>query len=237
MATRRQKIFVIITIFITIVTIGAFIGLITQKPIPSGPSSFLSNIAEATLPQSLVTVDSTGNLSASIVVSELIKTLIPTGSIMPFCGDTAPSGFLICDGSVISPTTYPELSILLGSKFGTANQLPDLRGRVVAGAESTGEFSGIGTKLGTISKDVPLPSHYHYIPTSLSQTEGKHGLQYLSSFSTKNICASDGCTNSYIDSINVSNATINLDTDTRGTANATLNVVQPTLVLNYIIKT
>lgn len=239
MATRKQKILVIAVVFISIISIGAFIASITSKPTPS---SFLSNIATATLPQSLVTVDSTGNLAASIVVSELIKTLIPTGSIMPFCGDVAPSGFLICDGAVISPTTYPELSLLLGSKFGSANQLPDLRGRVVAGVASSGIFSGVGTKLGASSNIVPLPAHAHSIysagggvnvsdPNLYKITIPSYGTR------TKNVCASDGCSNGLWGTLEPSDMEFAKNTGVSGISNVDIGVVQPTLCLNYIIKT
>lgn len=45
----------------------------------------------------------------------------PTGSVLPFAGSTAPSGFLICDGSAISRTTYANLFNVIGTTYGTGN--------------------------------------------------------------------------------------------------------------------
>lgn len=45
----------------------------------------------------------------------------PTGSVLPFAGSTAPSGFLICDGSAISRTTYADLFKVIGTTYGAGN--------------------------------------------------------------------------------------------------------------------
>lgn len=39
----------------------------------------------------------------------------PVGTILAYAGATAPSGFLLCDGSAVSRTTYPALYSLLNS--------------------------------------------------------------------------------------------------------------------------
>lgn len=46
----------------------------------------------------------------------------PVGTIIPFYGNTAPSGYLTCDGSQFDENTYPVLYALLGN-----NHTPDLR--------------------------------------------------------------------------------------------------------------
>lgn len=45
----------------------------------------------------------------------------PTGVIFPFAGLTAPSGFLICDGSAISRTTYANLFKAIGTTYGSGD--------------------------------------------------------------------------------------------------------------------
>ena len=76
---------------------------------------------------------------------------VPTGSIMPFAGDTAPSGYLLCDGSEQSQAQYPELFTILGTKYGSGAynvlsnptglegyqtfRIPDLRGRFALGKD------------------------------------------------------------------------------------------------------
>lgn len=42
----------------------------------------------------------------------------PIGAIIPFGGDTAPTGYLLCDGSAVSRTTYADLFAVIGTKFG-----------------------------------------------------------------------------------------------------------------------
>ena len=95
--------------------------------------------------------------------------LPPVGTIMPFVGNTAPTGWLPCDGGQYSSTTYPKLSALCGTKFGSAPagnfKVPDLRGRVIAGFDSSqSEFDTIGKTGG--AKTVTLttsnmPAHNH----------------------------------------------------------------------------
>jgi microcystin-dependent protein len=63
---------------------------------------------------------------------------IPIGVIEAFGGTTAPTGWLICDGSQVSRTTYADLYAVIGNNFGSGNgtttfHLPDLRGRFVRG--------------------------------------------------------------------------------------------------------
>jgi len=76
---------------------------------------------------------------------------VPTGSIMPFAGDTAPAGYLLCDGSEQSQAQYPELFTILGTKYGSGTynalsnptglegyqtfRIPDLRGRFALGKD------------------------------------------------------------------------------------------------------
>lgn len=97
----------------------------------------------------------------------------PVGIITPFGGATAPSGWLICDGSAVSRTTYADLFAVVGTAYGTGNgsstfNLPDLRGRVPVGRDSTQtEFDVLGEKGGakthTLSaNEMPVHSHKNH---------------------------------------------------------------------------
>lgn len=60
----------------------------------------------------------------------------PLGAILSYGGDTAPTGWLLCDGSAVSRTTYAQLFEVIGTKYGpgdgsTTFNLPD----GVSGAE------------------------------------------------------------------------------------------------------
>lgn len=55
-----------------------------------------------------------------------------TGMILPYAGTSAPTGFLLCDGSEVSRTTYAALYAITGNAYGAGNgsttfNLPDLR--------------------------------------------------------------------------------------------------------------
>ena len=66
----------------------------------------------------------------------------PTGSMVMFGGVTAPTGWLLCDGTTVSRTTYAALFAVVGSIYGagdgsTTFHLPDLRGRHPIGLSPT----------------------------------------------------------------------------------------------------
>ena len=66
------------------------------------------------------------------------------GTIMPFSGSVAPTGWLLCDGSTFVETTYPELYFLLG----TVNILPDLRNKYLLGVTSSESLKTTGGNVG-----------------------------------------------------------------------------------------
>lgn len=47
--------------------------------------------------------------------------LLPTGVILPYGGVTAPTNFLLCDGSAVSRTTYANLFTVIGTRYGAGN--------------------------------------------------------------------------------------------------------------------
>lgn len=64
--------------------------------------------------------------------------LAPIGSVLAWTTNTAPTGWLECDGSAVSRTTYATLFGLVGDDFGagdgsTTFNIPDLRGEFVRG--------------------------------------------------------------------------------------------------------
>lgn len=73
-----------------------------------------------------------------------VDTASPVGSVVGWVTDTAPVGWLICDGSAISRVDYAALYQVLSTTYGvgdgsTTFNLPDLRGRVpIGGGTATG---------------------------------------------------------------------------------------------------
>jgi microcystin-dependent protein len=68
--------------------------------------------------------------------------VLPYGIVVPFAGVTPPTGWLICDGSSLLRSSYPGLFTAIGTAFGAVDgahfNIPDLRGRVIAGMDPTG---------------------------------------------------------------------------------------------------
>lgn len=73
---------------------------------------------------------------------EAYENPIPTGSVFPFAGITAPEGFLLCNGQEVSRFTYAKLYGVLGDTYGagdgtTTFALPNLIDRFIEGTESS----------------------------------------------------------------------------------------------------
>jgi microcystin-dependent protein len=81
-----------------------------------------------------------------------------TGTIIPYGGSSAPSGFLICDGSAVNRTTYATLFGVIGTTFGSGDgsttfNVPDLRGRIPAGRDNMGGSAASRLTSTTMSPD------------------------------------------------------------------------------------
>ncbi len=66
--------------------------------------------------------------------------LVPAGSVIAFAGVSAPSGYLMCDGSAVSRSSYSDLFAAIGIFHGQGNgtttfNLPDYRGRFLRGVD------------------------------------------------------------------------------------------------------
>ena len=77
-----------------------------------------------------------GSVTQAKLASSVI--LIPTGMVAPFAVNTAPTGWLECDGSAVSRTTYADLFSALGTTWGvgdgsTTFNVPDARAEFIRG--------------------------------------------------------------------------------------------------------
>lgn len=73
----------------------------------------------------------------------------PTGSVTAFAGDTAPYGWLLCDGSAISRTDYASLYSVIGTKYGSGDgsttfNLPNLVDKFIEGGSTSGATKSAG---------------------------------------------------------------------------------------------
>ncbi len=100
------------------------------------------------------------------------------GMIFPFAGTTAPDGWLLCNGSTFSSTTYPELATLLGS-----TTLPDLREKYLLGYDSAASGRTVGSNVSashshTITYPANNPVNSTAFVTSSSTDTHSHGIAY-----------------------------------------------------------
>lgn len=173
---------------------------------------------------------------------------VPSGAMTGYGGTSAPSGWLLCDGSAISRTTYASLFSAIGTTFGVGDgsstfNLPDMRGRVAVGKDDMGgsaasrlttagsgvDGATLGATGGTQSITLTaaqsgLPSHDHAAGTlaglPISSSSGS-----ASGIVTANTDASGSA---------ITGSTAASGGSAASTAHAN---VPPALVANYIIKT
>jgi microcystin-dependent protein len=93
-------------------------------------------------------------ITSNELSSDLASTLLPSGAVMPFARNSAPTGWLIADGSLISTgginaLLFGAIGYTYGGSGGSFN-LPDLRGIFVRGSGSQ-VISG-GTFAGTFAQ-------------------------------------------------------------------------------------
>jgi microcystin-dependent protein len=97
---------------------------------------------------------------------------VPTGSIVPYVGATAPTGWLLCNGSTVSRTTYADLFAVIGTRAGagdgsTTFALPDMKDRFLGGnlLTATQYAQNTAGTLITPVTAIAIPNHSHSIGT------------------------------------------------------------------------
>lgn len=95
---------------------------------------------------------------------------VPVGTILEDAGASTPTGFLPCNGSAVSRTTYSALFARIGTTYGTGDgsttfNVPDRRGRFGLGKAASGTGSVLGSTGGALDHVHSLPGHYHGMGT------------------------------------------------------------------------
>ena len=134
------------------------------------PASLSSNVT-LTLPSTdgnsgeFLQTDGSGNLSFSVVQG------VPAGSVFALAGTQTgvPTGYLECDGSSVSRSTYAALFAVIGTTYGSASSttfnLPNLRGQFIRGVNTTGSGTDANRNIGS-SQSEDNKSHNHSISVS-----------------------------------------------------------------------
>lgn len=107
-------------------------------------------------------------ITLSYLQSILLGLEMSTGMIVMFGGSSAPSGWLLCDGSAVSRVAYNALFAIIGTAFGSGDgsttfNLPDLRQRFPLGKAASGTGQNIGDVGGAIDHDHSIAAHNHSI--------------------------------------------------------------------------
>jgi microcystin-dependent protein len=116
----------------------------------------------------------------------------PPGIIQPYAAASAPSGWLICDGSAVSRSLYSALFAVIATTYGSGDgsttfNLPDIRGRVTVGYAASGghaDVSALGNNEGsTLSNRRPKhphsvsdPGHQHNLALDDGVADGSSGV-------------------------------------------------------------
>ena len=177
-----------------------------------------------------------GGTMKSVPASDFKEYIMPTGAVLPYAGSSAPTGFLLCYGQAISRSTYADLFSAISTTYGTGDgsstfNVPDLRGRVAAGqddmggssanrlTDQTGGHNGdtLGDTGGSETHTLTtahMPAHTHTVAAQQqvsgdSTNRGGSGQLGAAATITSSSTGGDGAHNN----------------------------VQPTIILNYIIRT
>jgi len=220
----------------------------------------LNTIHQSMLSGVLLAANNLSELGATASAQEAaqgnlgVNTAIPIGVVLPFASGTVPQGWLLCAGQTVSRTTYVDLFNVIGTTYGagdgsTTFALPDLRGRTVAGRDnmngttagrlSTAHFGATGLSLGQSGgsegqalTEAQLASHSHFVANTDATTNTSPSLGAAQTLTASNIHSN--LDPNYTLNGSATAATVGLSSST-GSGSAHNNV-QPTMILNYIIK-
>lgn len=183
------------------------------------------------------------------------------GTIQMFAGSTAPTGWLMCDGSAVSRATYATLFAVIGTTYGvgdgsTTFNLPDMRGRVAVGVGNGTATEHTNHTLGEQGgrENAITPYHAHTVTATqsgVSITGGSHSHALSGNNKTvqsgsnymrpKTYSTSESTVSGYTTSSTTHTHTLPAHTHTISYAGtngeATGANMQPYLAINYIIAT
>jgi microcystin-dependent protein len=161
------------------------------------------------------------------IKSELATQLAQPGDMKAFGGGALPDGWLLCDGSAVSRTTYADLFAVIGETWGvgdgsTTFNLPDISRRTLVGSGGTGTVT-LGDSVGDtggaeeytlVANDLPAHSHGFSVP-------------FATQAASRGAGGADTVTNSSSHSGTTSNNV---------TSNNPVSLYQPSAVVLMIIK-
>lgn len=202
---------------------------------------FISTQATGTAPLTVSSTTAVTNLNADLLDGQHGSVYSPAGMVSQFAGATAPTGWLLCDGTAVSRTIYAALFTAIGTTYGagdgsTTFNVPNLQGRVPAGKAGSGTFATLGgtggaethtltvAQLPSITGDVRFHGGENgsnvWQPSGVFSTSDVRSGQYRAAGGIVNDASSVG-------------PLLRFNNGGQGQAH---NNLQPYIIMNYIIK-
>ncbi|BAQ85552.1 tail collar domain-containing protein [uncultured Mediterranean phage uvMED] len=168
-----------------------------------------------------------------------------TGTILSWSTSSIPSGFLECDGTAVSRSTYSALFAVVGTTYGTGDgsstfNLPNLADNVPVGKSNNKSLASTGgantvTPTGNISgstanaslSEAQLASHDHFVTTN--QAGGGDVINHIQ----RGANAGGGGRNTS----NAGSGSAHSHNMSANFSGSSTSIVQPYLTVIYIIKT
>lgn len=194
------------------------------------------DLKEIQLVTTVGSVGSNTSIPTEKAIRDLINILLPVGMITAYSGASAPSGWLLCDGSAVSRTVYASLFSVINTIYGagdgtTTFNVPNAKGRVIVGV---GQGSGLTNRvLGAIGGE---EAHALVLAENGAHTHtgGAHShtttISSVSGGTANNPKGGDG------GAANVGTGSGGAVATTSSGSGTPHNTMQPFIVLNYIIK-
>ena len=197
----------------------------------------------ATAPTVTPSTDSSTKIATTAFVASAITSAVITGTISMWPASSAPTGYLVCDGSAVSRTTYAALYAIVGTTFGSGDgsttfNLPNYTNRMPYGTTIGATGGSATTTLSTANLPAHTHSitdngHFHTVPLPPYWSTSGSGPVNFTSGSPTNNSGYNGVSDTKTTGITVNN------TQSGGTpfANTAATTISPYLGINFIIKT
>jgi len=184
-----------------------------------------------------------GTVALADLATAVANALVPVGTIAAYAGVSAPTGWLLCDGT--STSGYTSLAALVGATT------PDMRGRFPIGDNATLTLLGTGGSLTITANNLPAHSHPNTATASTSVSVSDPGHSHTIDTFNPTVSGSiigapepgygsDAGTEANVVNSNTTGITASATTTvTMTNANNTTTASDyypPHLVVNYIIK-
>ena len=170
----------------------------------------------------------------------------PAGVIQMYGGITAPTNWLLCDGSAVNRLTYINLFTVIGTIYGvgdgsTTFNLPNLTNKMPIG-KGTGSFNTLNNQGGAETFTLAttnLPAHQHYIGNNTYAASGVGDDVPMANVNQFMYLGADtgGNTDRYRMVGGASSSNAGLSSNPIGGSGTAFNKMSPYIVVNFIIST